>query len=275
MNEQQAALEDAVPKTPSGTIIAVRSVTQAFRSDKSTTTALQNVSLDIRRGEFLSLVGPSGCGKSTLLRGLSGLLLPQEGQIEFRDTPLRGPEPEHIGLIFQDARLFPWKTVIDNVLFPTVLQNRNTAESWSHAMELIELVGLSGFENNYPHQLSGGMKQRVSIARGLIQRPEVLLMDEPFGALDEFTREAMGLELLRIWEQTGVTVVFVTHSIDEAILLSDRIAVMTPRPGRLAELIEVDLDRPRDEHVVDSPEFVRLRRHIRNQLVESQSGGRR
>jgi NitT/TauT family transport system ATP-binding protein len=227
--------------------------------------ALTNVSLSVRKAEFVSLVGPSGCGKSTLLRLLSGLDLPDRGTVEFKGRRIAGPL-SGIGMVFQQPTLLPWRTVLDNVLLPMELMGQSRAAHIERAMDLLATVGLSGFESRVPDELSGGMQQRVGICRALIHEPEVLLMDEPFAALDLLTRDEMAVELGRICALRPVTVVFVTHSITEAVLLSDRVVVMSPRPGRIREIIDIDLPRPRNEDTELSAEFRsyvhRIKAHI-------------
>lgn len=220
-------------------------------------TALEGVNLDIRPGEFVSLLGPSGCGKSTLLRLIAGLEQPTEGSIALDNEVIDGPHYFR-GLVFQDPTLFPWLTIQRNVAVG--LDARGIPRQNQEVVdEYIDLVGLSGFENSYPYQLSGGMAQRAALARALVNHPKVLLMDEPLGALDAFTRMNMQDELLRIWQSRGTTIVFVTHDIDEAIYLSDRIVVMTPRPGKIAEIVDVRIPRPRSRNY---PDFVELRSQI-------------
>jgi len=230
--------------------------------------ALDSVSLEIHADEFLTIVGPSGCGKSTLLKLIGGLLAPTAGVIRVRGRPLDGPSPD-VGMVFQSPVLLPWRTVLDNILFPIEILGRSRAEYRTEAERLIALVGLAGFERSVPRELSGGMQQRVSICRALIHDPPLLLMDEPFGALDAMTREEMGMELLRVWSERRKTVVFVTHSIAEAILLADRVAVMTPRPGRIVEVLPIDLPRPRSIKMEFSGEFQKYAEAIRAAIAPS------
>jgi NitT/TauT family transport system ATP-binding protein len=222
--------------------------------------AVQNVSVSIRPGEFICLLGPSGCGKSTLLGALAGHLQPSGGTILVDGQPLRGPDPER-GLVFQQHTLFPWKKVIDNVAFGLKMKGMPRDERHKRACELLELVGLAGFEQHYPFQLSGGMQQRVEIARVLINHPRVMLMDEPFGALDAQTRMMMQQLLLEVWERIKTTIVFITHDIDEALFLADRIFVMSPRPGRIMEQTTLEFVRPRKAELVTSDRFIQLKRH--------------
>jgi NitT/TauT family transport system ATP-binding protein len=247
--------------------IQVQNVGQVFKTSGSEVTALADVSLDIKPGRFVVLVGPSGCGKSTLLMMLAGLRQQTSGTILINGTPISAPDPNRVGVVFQEASLFPWLTAEENVEFPLALRGVARAERRAKAEEMLKLVGLEGFGKRHPHELSGGMKQRVSIARGLVQDPPVLLMDEPFAALDEQTRMTMGDELLRIWAATGKTVVFVTHSLTEAVYLADEVAVMSARPGRIVETMQVQLPRPRTYEMLSGDAFGSLRdriwRHIR------------
>lgn len=245
--------------------VSIKNVSRIFKKeDKSSTEALKNVSFDVGDGEFVCLLGPSGCGKTTLLRIIAGLETRTSGDITLNGISITGPDPKR-GMVFQQYSLFPWRTVIDNVTFGLEMQGIDKAESRKHAEKYIELVGLKQFKNSYPYELSGGMQQRAAIARALANEPEVLLMDEPFGALDAQTRNILQDELLRIWEQRHVTFIFVTHSVDEAVVLSDRIVVMTARPGRIKEIVEVDLPRPRSR---TSPEVNRLRDRVLKLLEE-------
>ncbi len=222
--------------------------------------ALDKVSLDIAPGEFVCLLGPSGCGKSTLLGALAGHLQPSGGRLSLDGKLVDAPSPER-GLVFQHHTLFPWLTALDNVAYGLKMQGVAKAERRARASALLQQVGLGGFENRYPRQLSGGMQQRVEIARVLINQPRVLLMDEPFGALDALTRLKMQELLLELWTRLKTTVVFVTHDIDEALFLADRILVMSPRPGRFIDELPVPADRPRQPEVLTTPELGRLKRH--------------
>jgi NitT/TauT family transport system ATP-binding protein len=242
--------------------IDVRRVDKAFHGQRGSVQALRDVSLQIMPGEFVSLLGPSGCGKTTLLRLMDGLLEPDEGEVLIDGFPTVGPGP-HAGFVFQSFRLLPWRTVIDNVEFPLQMQHLDKATRLERATRYLRLVGLEGFEHNYPHELSGGMQQRVGLARALALEPQILLMDEPFGALDAQTREFMQMELSRIWEHLGIAVVFVTHSLDEALYLGDRVVLMSPRPGRVQEVFSVHLPRPRWEYDYRAtPEFIDRRAHL-------------
>ncbi len=237
-----------------GRIISMRNLYKVYETQEQPLLALEDVTLDVRGGEFVSFVGPSGCGKSTLLNIIGGLLELTSGELWFKGQDQREPRHE-IGMMFQTPVLFDWRTVLDNVLLPVEILGRDKGAYRRRAMELLDLTGLKGFETAYPRQLSGGMQQRVALSRVLIYDPEVLLLDEPFGALDEFTREAMNLELLRIWNTTHKTVIFVTHNINEAVFLSDRVVVMTPRPGRIAKVLDIRLPRPRAREAMKLPAF--------------------
>ncbi|MCA2013813.1 ABC transporter ATP-binding protein [Cereibacter sphaeroides] len=230
--------------------------------------ALSDVDLSIARGQFISVVGPSGCGKSTLLKILSGILERTAGEIRLDGRPMSGPDPR-VGLVFQAPQLLPWLTVTENILVPARVQKLDLRAARARAAELIEMVGLTPFATSYPRELSGGMQQRVGICRALIHDPELLLMDEPFGALDAMTRETMNNELQRIWASSGKTVMLITHSIPEAVYLADRVIVMTPRPGRIVDDIAVDLPRARTLEMHNTPEFgrhvARIRRHFNSE----------
>ena len=229
-------------------VVAIRGLHKAFGAGADRTVALQGIDLTIEKGAFVSLIGPSGCGKSTLLRLIADLTPATAGTIEVNGKSAPQARIDHdYGIVFQSPVLFDWRTVQRNVELPIELSGVARAERARRARELLVLVELAGFEERYPWQLSGGMQQRVAIARALSFAPSILLMDEPFGALDEMTRERLNLELLRIWQQTGTTIVFVTHSIPEAVFLSTQVAVMSARPGRIVDLIDIDLARPRDE----------------------------
>jgi NitT/TauT family transport system ATP-binding protein len=230
--------------------------------------ALSSVDLDVRRGEFVGLIGPSGCGKSSLLHIVGGMRRPTDGCIEVAGREVKAPMPDEISFVFQDYTLFPWRTVQANVEFALQLRGVSGRERREVARHYLELVGLSSFANSYPSQLSGGMQQRVAIARALTTEPELLLMDEPFGALDEQTRMVLGEELSRILESTGVTIIFVTHSLSEAVYLSDRVVVMSSRPGRIKTVLTVPEDRPRDSSFMTSDTFNKLRNELFDLLHE-------
>jgi NitT/TauT family transport system ATP-binding protein len=226
---------------------------------------LQDFNLSVREGEFLSVLGPSGCGKSSFLNILAGLVPQTEGDVRIDGQILSGVSRK-LGVVFQAYALFPWRTVVENIEIGLEIRDVKRAERRAEAARFLALVGLQAYGNHYPHQLSGGMRQRVAIARALAYGPEVLLMDEPFGALDAQTRESLQSELLGIWETSAKTVVFITHSIDEAIFLSDRVAIMTRGPGRVKEIIDIPLPRPRDDSVRNSAEFLSLRQRAWNVL---------
>ena len=229
---------------------------------ESSVAALRDVSLQIMPGEFVCLVGPSGCGKTTLLRLIDGLLEPDSGYITIDGHAAPTPGPQ-AGFVFQSFRLLPWRTVLDNVEFPLEIQQLDKRLRQERAMEYVRLVGLEGFEHSYPHELSGGMQQRVGLARALALEPQILLMDEPFAALDAQTREFMQMELSRIWQSLGIAVVFVTHSLDEALYLADRVVLMGPRPGHVQEVLDVTLPRPRWEYDYRAaPEFIERRGYL-------------
>ena len=239
-------------------LIAIEDVRKLFRSRSGQETeAIAEVSLDIQDKQFVCVIGPSGCGKSTLLRLIAGLEKLSGGRLRIGGADVSGARRD-IGLVFQTPVLLPWRTVLKNVLVPAEVLKLEKRAAERRAHELLDLVGLQGFGDRYPNELSGGMRQRVAIARSLMHDPKILLMDEPFGALDALTREAMNLELLRIWQASAKTIVLVTHSIEEALLLADRVAVFTPRPGRIREVVEVPLPRPRSAKTRTEPLFVRL-----------------
>ena len=242
--------------------IAVRGLRKEYETSRGPVLALDRIDFTVGEGEFVAIVGPSGCGKSTLLKMLAGLLPPSRGDIELRSVPITGPRRD-IGVVFQSPVLFPWRTVLDNVLLPVDVQHLGREDGRARALDLLALVGLRGFEHRYPWELSGGMQQRVAITRGLIHKPAMLLMDEPFGALDAMTREALNLELQRIWLEHRETIVFITHSIAEAVFLADRVLIMTPRPGHIAEEVRVSIPRPRPLDLMATPEFGGLVRRIR------------
>lgn len=229
----------------------------------------------VEPGSFTSVVGPSGCGKSTLLRIADGLLAPHTGEVLLDGSPVTGPT-SNMAMVFQEDLLLPWRNVIDNVLFPLELAHNVTSETRSFAKELLDIVGLGEFADSYPHELSGGMRQRVNLARGLVNDPEVLLLDEPFSALDAQTREVMQEELLRIWSTLNKTVLFVTHQIDEAVYLADRVVVMTQRPAQIREVVEIDLGRPRPLSMKRSTELAHYVDHIWAQIIdEARAAARR
>ena len=249
--------------------IRIVGATKIYEAKTGPVHALEDFSTDVATGELVCVLGPSGCGKTTLLWAMSGLHALTRGEILLDGTPVKGPRPEEIGIIFQDANLLPWRNLQQNIEFPFKIKKRPVDHE--RIERILGEVGLAGFENSYPRELSGGMQQRASIVRALAQDPAVMLMDEPFGALDAFTRDEMNLLLLRLWSETDKTIVFVTHNISEAIFLADRVVVMTPRPGRLARIFEIELPRPRTIEMTFEPSFIELIQEIKR-VVES--GGR-
>jgi NitT/TauT family transport system ATP-binding protein len=244
-------------------VVEIKDLTKRFGD----TAALQEIDLAIDEREFVSLIGPSGCGKSTLLRVIGDLIQPTTGTATVNGKPVRQARIDRdYGIVFQDAVLYDWRTVAKNIALPLELARWDRRRRAAKVKEMINLVELTGFENHYPWQLSGGMQQRVSIARALSFDPALLLMDEPFGALDEMTRERLNMELLRIWEASGSTVVFVTHSIAEAVFLSTRVVVMSPRPGRISDVIPIDLPQPRTAATREEPQFFELVTRVREAL---------
>jgi NitT/TauT family transport system ATP-binding protein len=252
--------------------IRLKDIEQRFRTSDQDVLALTGVDLDIAMGEFLVLLGPSGCGKTTLLRIMAGLQKPTGGEVEIGGVPLWHGERrndavmQELGVVFQDANLFPWMTIEENVALPLKLRGVGKAERLARARELCELVRIKGFETRWPRELSGGMRQRAAIARALSCRPQILLMDEPFGALDAMTRDQMNLELQRIWLESGCTIVLVTHSIREAVYLGDRVLLLSPRPGRMDTLVPVPMARPRDIYVQSTAEFQNIEVALRHRL---------
>jgi NitT/TauT family transport system ATP-binding protein len=250
--------------------IRVVDATKVYETKSGPVNALEGFSVDIRDGELICILGPSGCGKTTLLWAMSGLHALTRGQVLLDDQPIAGPRPREIGMIFQDANLLPWRNLRQNIEFPFEIKRETTDRE--RIAGLVEVTGLAGFERAMPRELSGGMQQRASIVRALAQDPAVLLMDEPFGALDAFTRDEMNLLLLNLWSETGKTVVFVTHNIGEAIFLADRVVVMTSRPGRLARIYDIDLPRPRTIEMTFEPAFIGLIQEIKRTV---EAGGPR
>ena len=255
--------------------IAFRDVRKSFVTrSRERVDALDGVTFDVGRNEFVTIVGPSGCGKSTLLKLLAGVVPIDGGEIVLDGSPVRGPRRD-IGMVFQSPVLMRWRNVLDNVLFPAAILKLDPGEARERALALLAMVGLAGFERKYPRELSGGMQQRVAICRALLFRPSILLMDEPFGALDALTREELSVELLRIWQEETKTVLFVTHSIPEAVLLGHRVVVITRRPGRVADIVPVDLPRPRDLGMTVRPEFQDHVARIRSLIGRSEGPGSR
>jgi NitT/TauT family transport system ATP-binding protein len=261
-------------ETSTAVDLDVDAVSKTFETRRGTVEALKNIGLSIARGEFVSLVGRSGCGKTTLLRIMSGLLPPTSGTVSangrstWKGTKRDDEAFAQFGLVFQDANLFPWFNVTDNISLPLKLRGVDKKSRTARAKELCELVGLVGFEGAYPRELSGGMRQRAAIARALSYNPTVLLMDEPFGALDALTRDKMNLELQAIHAAAGATVVFVTHSISEAVFLADRVVLLSPRPGRIRSITDVKLERPRSLETESTEEFQTIIRKLRHELDE-------
>ena len=246
--------------------VSLEDVTVTFDTDRGRVTALEDITVSMPEHGFVSLLGPSGCGKSTLLRVVADLLMPAKGSVSvLGSTAQEARTARELGFVFQDAALLPWRTAIDNVRLPLQVGKTDGLQAESPEA-MLDLVGLKGRENAYPHELSGGMRQRVSIARALVCRPRVLLMDEPFGALDEITRDRLNEELLRIWEATGTTIVFVTHSIPESVFLSQQVLVLSAHPGRVRELVPIDLPYPRKLEVRDTPQFTAIAAHLRRLL---------
>jgi len=254
-------VEIAHPLQPDA-VISAREIAKVFNRD---VVALEGASFDIKRGSFVSLVGPSGCGKSTLLRMVAGLIGKTSGNLSVLGHTVDGPSPD-VGMMFQRPTLLEWRTAVENVLLPTEVKGTPSASDKERALELLRMVGLKDFEFSFPRQLSGGMQQRVALARLLQTGANILLLDEPFGALDEFTRERLNLELLRIVDDVDATVLFVTHNISEAIFLADQVMVMTPRPGRLAKIVDVPFARPREISLMQTPAFNDLVAEVRSIL---------
>lgn len=252
-------------------VMAIEQVSRVFHSEHGPIQALNDVSYDVRQREFISVIGPSGCGKSTLIRILAGLEAPTSGEVRLDGTPIRGPGADR-GMVFQAYTLFPWLTVLGNVMFGMRVQGMKKTDAERAAVEWLDLVGLARFAEHYPNQLSGGMRQRVAIARALANRPRILLMDEPFGALDAQTRCSMQAHLLRIWESVDVTIMFITHDLDEAIYLSDRIVVLGANPGRVLEIIDVPVARPRSHEHLLSGHFLATKKRL-EELIYADDGG--
>lgn len=259
-------LEKTLPSAENNVEIMLDQVGMVYQNaDGKDVTALTSVSLDIQKGEFVSLLGPSGCGKTTLLRIIADLLQPTSGTVQIGgETPRAARLKQRYGMVFQSAVLYDWRTVRKNVMLPLEIMKVPKADRIERADKMLKLVGLTDFADHYPRQLSGGMQQRVGIARALAIRPEILLMDEPFSALDEFTREKLHVDLLRIWRKTNKTIIFVTHNIQESVFLSDRVCVLSPHPGRLSAVVNIDLPRPRTMEMKETPEFTALVAKVRN-----------
>lgn len=266
MPKEQTTTAPVPSKGVGAAAVQLADVAVRFRSKKRDVTALSEVSLDVAPGEFVAIVGPSGCGKSTLLKLVAGLLTASSGEVRLGGERVTGPRHD-IGYVFQRAALLEWRSALRNILLQAEIRRMPSARARGRADELIRMTGLTGFEDAYPHELSGGMQQRVALCRALLHEPPVLLMDEPFGALDALTREQMNTELNRIWRSTGTTVLLVTHSISEAVYLADRVVVMSPRPGTITEIIEVGLPAERDyAETLGRPEFRAATARIRDLL---------
>ncbi len=261
-SSREAHIVDGIQQPAGREMIAVRRLSKRFGTGAAPVVALSEIDFAIDEGELVVVVGPSGCGKSTLLRILAGLMPQSAGEAFLGGTPIAGPRRD-IGVVFQSPVLFPWRSVLNNALLPVDVQGLGREKMRERAMGLLKLVGLEGFEHRYPWELSGGMQQRVALVRALIHDPALLLMDEPFGALDAMTRESMNQELQRIWMERKKTVLFITHSIGEAVYLADRVLVMTPRPGRIMDELKIDLPRPRGLEVMNTPEFGAYVKRIR------------
>ena len=259
------AADTGPPQTNARDIIAVKKMGMQYGTGAKAVVALQDIDFSVADGAFMAVVGPSGCGKSTLLRILAGLMPATSGSADLRGALITGPRKD-IGVVFQTPVLFPWRTILGNVMLPSDVQRLDRKKMTERAHQLLDLVGLKGFENRYPRELSGGMQQRVGIVRALIHDPALLLMDEPFGALDAMTRETMNVELQRIWMESRKTVLFITHSTSEAVFLADRVLVMTSRPGRIGDMLEIDLPRPRSLNVMNTPAFGAYVQRIRAAL---------
>jgi NitT/TauT family transport system ATP-binding protein len=242
-------------------ILEAKQLSQVFQQGNTQRTILNQINLKIHKREFICVIGPSGCGKSTFSRVVAGLDPYTSGEILVDGQPITGPSSER-GMVFQGYTLFPWKTVKENVMFGPKMKGQSHVTAEAHAREWINIIGLEKYEHQYPHQLSGGMKQRVAIARALVNEPKILLMDEPFGALDPHTRQKMQRHLMDLWANIDITIIFVTHDMDEAILLADRIVALKANPGEIKEVIEVNLPRPRQPELMHSPEFKRLRQRV-------------
>ncbi|WDG18573.1 ABC transporter ATP-binding protein [Microbacterium sp. Clip185] len=275
-NDTVVTADPPLTQTATQPRLRIRGVGRDFQTRAGVTHAVSGVDLDIQRGEFVALIGRSGCGKTTLLRMIGGLLAPTAGSIEvdgrhlWRDGRVEPSAVTRLGFVFQESNLFPWFSVLDNIALPLKLRGVGKTERRVRAAELADLVGLKGFERSYPRELSGGMRQRAAIARSLSTEPDLLLMDEPFGALDALTRERMNLELQRIVLQTNSTVVFVTHDIPEAVFLADRVVHMTPRPGRIRQILTVPDAKPRDIELQTTPGFNDIVRSLRHDLDEEE-----
>ena len=265
------AARPAAPTNADG-ILVVKDVTKRFPTPEGSVLAVDNVSLSVRQGEFLAVIGPSGCGKSTLFNVVGGLLTEYDGNVSVAGERIKGPHAS-VGMVFQEESTFPWRTVIENVAFPLEIEGMGKTQRHEKARHFINMVGLNGFENRYPNELSGGMRQRVSLARTLASEPKILLMDEPFAALDEQTRLLLGDKVLQIQQELKQTTLLITHNITEAVQLSDRIMVMTYRPGKIKRIVDIDLPRPRNSDIVGSDAFGHYVAQIWSDLREEASRG--
>jgi NitT/TauT family transport system ATP-binding protein len=254
--------------SPGSSYISFRNVGKAFETGSGRVEAIRDVTIDVARNEFVTIVGQSGCGKSTLLKLVAGLIPPSSGEIHLDGTPVTGPR-RNIGVVFQSALLLQWKNVLDNVLLAAKILKLDPVRSRERAQQLLRMVGLEKFVAKFPSELSGGMQQRVAICRALLFQPSILLMDEPFGALDALTRDELSVELLRLWGEEVKTVLFITHSISEAVLLADRVVIFTPHPGTVAEIVDIALERPRDLAVTLTPQFQSYVGYIRSKIVRN------
>jgi NitT/TauT family transport system ATP-binding protein len=267
-NDMTALLREK-PVTTTKPVVTIENLNITYSTKRSRMTALDGINLNVEQGEFLSIAGPSGCGKSTLLKVVAGLTAATSGQAQLRGQQIKGPRRD-IGYVFQRAALLEWRNVRGNILLQAEMRGMDKAKAARRADELIEMTGLGGFEKSFPHELSGGMQQRVSLCRALLHEPDVLLMDEPFGALDALTRERMNIELHRIWRETGTTVILVTHSVAEAVFLANRVVVMSARPGTILETLDVPLGSHRDyAATMEDPDFVRVSARVRELLGAS------
>lgn len=267
-----SAMIDEKPLATAQPVVAIRDLSVRFSSKRGQVTAVDGINLSVAPGEFISIAGPSGCGKSTLLKVIAGLTRATDGSVKLRNQQITGPRRD-IGYVFQRAALLEWRNVRGNILLQAEMRGMDKAKAAHRADELIEMTGLRGFENSLPHELSGGMQQRVSLCRALLHEPDVLLMDEPFGALDALTRERMNIELHRIWRETGTTVILVTHSVAEAVYLANRVVVMSARPGRVLETLQVPLGDHRNyAQTMEDPQFVHIAGRVRDLLGASHAG---
>lgn len=270
---QISAKLDPDPVSQESIALEIEGVDMVFSRAGHAVHALSGIDLNVQEGEFISVVGPSGCGKSTLMKLVAGLRPPTNGNISIKNIPVKGPRAD-VGIVFQNAVLLPWRTVFENVMLPTDILKLDRSKTGVMARDLLKLVGLGGFEDAYPNELSGGMQQRAAIARALAYDAPILMMDEPFGALDAMTREQMNIEVQRIWQASGKTIIFITHSIPEAVFLADRVVVMSARPGRILETFKIDMPRPRTLDDMVSPKFGAYVKEIRALLGSANEGGK-